>query len=261
MIMLFFSFLEMNIHRKLFQLNHGYLLLANIVLGFFYYQVVKFVSPSLAGIAFLIGMLPTAAVAPVITGYLNGRVDFVTISVLVTNCIMAMVIPFALPWLGIVTGNISTNELLLPILSLLFVPLAAAMIIRKFQPKWKPWLIDRKIISYYLFLGNVYVAISKATHFILNTPGIEIPLILSIGVICMVICLANFLIGRIFLLNTSSVTGSMALGRKNTMFGIWIGLEFMGPLAALGPMFYIIWQNIYTSFLLYQQNREKVNNS
>ena len=53
------------------------------------------------------------------------------------------------------------------------------------------------------------------------------------------------------------LAGSLALGRKNTMFGLWIALTFVNPMVALGPISYIIMQNAYNSYQIMMVERKE----
>ena len=48
---------------------------------------------------------------------------------------------------------------------------------------------------------------------------------------------------------------SMALGRKNTMFALWLALTFLEPVTALAPIFYILFQNLYNARQMWQVSR------
>ncbi|MCB9248354.1 MAG: hypothetical protein H6613_07315 [Ignavibacteriales bacterium] len=52
---------------------------------------------------------------------------------------------------------------------------------------------------------------------------------------------------------------AQSLGQKNNGFTLWIALTFISPLAVLGPVFYILSQNIYISWQLHR-NQKAVQN-
>ena len=58
----------------------------------------------------------------------------------------------------------------------------------------------------------------------------------------------TFKLGELLGPTDQKLAGSLALGRKNTMFGLWLALTFVSPLVALGPICYIIIQNTYNSY-------------
>ncbi|MGR9053311.1 MAG: hypothetical protein ACU84J_11740, partial [Gammaproteobacteria bacterium] len=74
-----------------------------------------------------------------------------------------------------------------------------------------------------------------------------------IGTISLCICLLNFSIGRYIGGQRFKREASQALGQKNTMFTTWLALEYFSPLVMTGPVFYLIFQNIYNSYLVGSQ--------
>ena len=251
MIMLFFAFLGMHVNRNLFRRSHVYLGIIFLILPLLYFGLIRIWDASLALIAYVMATTPTAAAAPVITDYLKGRVEFVTLSILITSGISAFAIPFFLPLLGQAQGDLQVLDILRPVMITLGIPLLLAFGVRRFSPLLKQQLLKVKDISFYLFLFNVYVAMSKATHFILHESGATMAEILGIAGVTLLVAAGSFFIGHHASQSRDRLEGSMSLGRKNTMFALWVALTFVGPLAALGPMFYIVWQNIYNSWQLY----------
>jgi hypothetical protein len=59
--------------------------------------------------------------------------------------------------------------------------------------------------------------------------------------------LTKFLVGSFIAPKGHTLEGSLALGRKNTMLAIWIALEYLNPLIVLGPMIYILAQNVFVA--------------
>jgi BASS family bile acid:Na+ symporter len=114
-------------------------------------------------------------------------------------------------------------------------------------------------IAFYLFLANVHIASARATRFIgheSDTPWAE--LLLIAGVIAL-LCLLQFQLGERMAHPSLRLESSLALGRKNTMFALWVALTFINPVVALGPIFQILWQNAYNSWQLYEvERRDKV---
>jgi len=74
--MLFVVFLQTRLTRDALQRSHGVLLAANFALGFVAWGVGWMISSrDLALAAFFCGITPTAIAAPVIVGFLDGRVS------------------------------------------------------------------------------------------------------------------------------------------------------------------------------------------
>ena len=258
MIMLFFAFLGMEVNRNLFRKSHLYLSGVFLVLPLCFYGLIRLYDPSLALIAYIVAAAPTAAAAPVITDYLKGRVEFVTLSILLTSAISALAIPLFLPLLGNTEMALNLWDILKPVIITLGVPFVLATGVRKFSPFIHQHLLRFKDISYYLFLSNVYIAMSKATHFILHESDAAVSEIVGIAGATLLVAVGCFSLGHLVSQNGDRLEGSMSLGRKNTMFTLWVALTFVGPLAALGPMSYIVWQNIYNSWQLYRIKAREV---
>ena len=95
--MLLLSFLQVRFSREVLRWDHLRIIGLNIALPFLAFALLSPLEPTVALSIFIIGIAPTAAVAPVIAGLLQVRVDLVTASVLLTSPVIALVLPFLLP--------------------------------------------------------------------------------------------------------------------------------------------------------------------
>ncbi|MEM7659260.1 MAG: hypothetical protein AAF399_24275 [Bacteroidota bacterium] len=256
MVMLFFAFLDIRIERSAILPTHGWIALANLGMAALFYFVLLPLGSDLAITGFITAIMPTAAAAPVLTSYLHGRVPFVTFSVILTTCLVGLVIPLVLPWIAGAGSNMSIGSILLPVLITILLPLLTAQAIRLWWGQLQQALLKVQIISYYLFLLNVYIAMSKASYFIQQEMTGSIAELSGILMVSALICGFNFGLGHLLGGPSNRTGGSMALGRKNTMFAVWVSLTYLSPLTALGPMGYIIWQNIWNSYQLMRQKKE-----
>lgn len=59
-------------------------------------------------------------------------------------------------------------------------------------------------------------------------------------------------VGRFFHATTEM---GQAMGQKNTAFAIWISSAWLNPLAAVGPGFYILWQNAFNSLEIWHHEK------
>jgi len=261
MVMLFFTFITVTFNPNLLRLDHFKVLAANIILPIVVFLLVRIWDVETAMALLVIGLAPTAAGAPVITTFLKGRVDHVTVSILLLSPAMALLIPFFLP-LVLSSGavEIQVLDVLIPVFTVVFVPLVLSFLIKKVMPLAVPYIAKASKVNFYLFLFNVFIASAKATDFIRNDEQANWVSILSIGIGVTVLGLILFQLGERLGAPDLKLENSMSLGRKNTMFALWLALTFVGPLAALGPMLYILFQNIYHSIAMYQlDQREKGN--
>ncbi len=252
MVLLLFAFLQMDIDFRTLSWKHIWISLVANGLACLGYFVLAGSQRELALVAYVTAITPTAAAGPVIMGFLGGRVAFVTFSVMVTSAIVAFTIPLSLPFLIEGELDISIIDILIPVVIVVFIPLLVAMFIRNTFPTLRNKLLYFHSWTYYLFVANVYIAMSKASHFIQHESHMAMWITFAIGGISLIICSLNIIIGYYIGKPHLAQEGSMALARKNTMFAIWLSLTFLSPVIALGPMFYIIWQNAYHSYLLYK---------
>jgi BASS family bile acid:Na+ symporter len=204
----------------------------------------------LALVAFIIAMAPTAAAAPVMTRFLQGRVDYVMSSVVVTNSFSALALPLVLPILS--PGDRAGINLvaLLNTLTVVLLPLAVAQLLQRFTPRLVNALSGFKGAGFYVWMAAIYLATAKATHFIEAESDSPWSLIVEIAAVALGLCILNFGLGRWLGGHDWGQEMGQSLGQKNTLFSIWVCLTFLTPAIALGPMFYIVFQNLYNSYLL-----------
>ncbi len=252
MAMLFFSFLEVRFSFKLVQRVHLLVVALNLSLPLLLFAILHPFNPQIALAVFAIAVAPTAAVAPVMAGFLRGNVSFVTAAVLLTSPTVALVLPFMLPLVVGRQADISIIQVALPIVSIIFLPLLASLALRWSWPGGASWLKQYSGYSFILFLFNVFVAAASAAQFAHEQGSSALSLFAGIGLAIALLCLLQFRIGEWIGRPGLQVEASLSLGRKNTMFGIWLALTFISPVAALGPMFYILYQNLYNSWQLYR---------
>ncbi len=258
MTMLFFAFLNIRFQPSMLRKAHLYLLAVNVIIPLVLYVIIKPFDHTMALLAFVLGICPTAAAAPVVGQFMRTDITFITTSVLLTNPFVAVIIPLILPSLLPVTTEISTMDVLLPVLMVVGIPLVLSFLIKNVSSAATDYLLRFKMISFYLFLLNVWIGSGKATHFILheNTHAIEV--ILSTAAVTAAICLIQFQTGMRLHLGNAPLASGLALGRKNTMFGLWLALTFIEPVVAMGPIFYILFQNLFNTYQIYLVEKKLV---
>jgi len=252
MIMLFFAFLDINIKRSVLKVSHLWILLANGLIAAGSYGVVYLFSPQLAPTAFITGIMPTAVAATVIIGFLRGETSYVVFAVLLTNVAVALLLPFILPFIIVTDTPVQTLDIVIPVFTVILLPLFIALISRRMFPVLVDKLIPFRPYTFYLFAANVYLATARASQFIRYDLESGWEIVGMIALLTFGIFVLNFLIGNWIGFPSQRYEGQQALGRKNTMFGIWVALTFIGPLAALGPVTYILFQNIFNSYQMWK---------
>ncbi|MEM0979327.1 MAG: hypothetical protein AAGH78_03540 [Cyanobacteria bacterium P01_H01_bin.58] len=209
-------------------------------------------SSDLALAAFMTAMAPTAAAAPVMTQLLKGRVDYVMSSVILTNCFAAITLPLVLPFISPNQDIHIDVAALLSTLMVVMLPLAIAQLLQCWVPQVVTILLPVKKAGFYIWMAAIYLAVAKATHFIEVESTATWNDIGAIALISLTICALNFGCGTWLGDRDWGQEMGQSLGQKNTLLSIWISLTFLTPAIALGPMFYIVFQNLYNAYLLAQ---------
>lgn len=254
--MLFITFLGIQIDRSIIQKNHFLVLALNVALPPVFFFLLQPFDDTVALATLVIGLAPTAAASPVVASFFKAKVETVTASVLVTSPGIALLLPFILPQLISVEQPIPVWEIMRPILQIVFIPLGLSLIAKQIAPSIIPFFKKYNKLPFALFLVNIYIASAKATNFISEEMQSSWMVLVWIALAVGGLCILNFLIGERLGPGGRSIEYSLALGRKNTMFSIWLSLTFLSPIVALGPMFYVLWQNAYNSWQLYERGGE-----
>jgi BASS family bile acid:Na+ symporter len=248
MVMLFFAFLGIRFNWRIFKRSHIIIAIANIVLPLIFYLVVLPFGQVLALTAFVCSIPPTAAAAPVLAQFMKTNVEYVTASVIATNPVVAFFIPLILPLLMPVDQPISFMEVLIPVFKVVGTPLLLASIVKRTSRIWSERILNFRMTAFYLFLFNVWIGCGNALHFLTSDVKVTNSFLGMILILTTIICILTFKLGEYLGPSDEKLAGSLALGRKNTMFGLWLAITFVSPMVALGPISYIIIQNAYNSY-------------
>ena len=252
MVMLFFAFLDIELKPRGFQKSVLWVLLANVAVAFLGYALLSHFDLMLALAAFMTAIAPTAIAAPVIIGFIQGEVEFVVASVLLTNLASALVIPLALPSLLGKVVQISVWEVLQPVLVVMFVPLLLTQLVSRLPEDAQKVIRKGKVTSFPIWLVNLFIISAKAADFLRNDNTNSTAMLGIIALVSLTICIVNFGVGALLGGRERWQEASQALGQKNLSFVVWIALTFINPLVAMGPTFYILYHHLYNSWLIYQ---------
>jgi len=203
---------------------------------------------ALAGL--LVAATPTATAAPVITGFLGGNVGFVSISLLGSNLLGAVFLPIVLSALAHPGQIPSTMGFAASTFALVFAPLALAMLARLAARRTDRRIPSTKHIGFALWLGALVLVGAKTSAFLRGASDVPWGQILSIAVGSFALCAGQFLVGRRLGGVEFGLEAGQSLGQKNTTLTLWLGLAACGPIAALGPAFYVLWHNLWNGFQL-----------
>lgn len=258
MIMLFFSFLKMNVAVSDLTINHFYVLIANISIPLlFYFILYESGNSQLAQIAFITGIAPTAIASPIIINLLNGKIEFTVISILITNFIIAFLLPFLIPIMLNGSSSITFSDVLVPVAQIFLIPVFISFILKKYFKKIKTNLEGFNKYVFYVLLLNINLGTAKASYYIRENLSFADSIIYKIALVSFLLCFIFFYLGKLLSPKNLAAEGSQSLGQKNNGFTVWVALSFISPLAVLGPVFYILFQNFYISWQLHKINKRQ----
>lgn len=251
MVMLFFAFLDINLKPRPSQKGVFWILLVNLSIAFVVYALLSPFDLQLALAGFLTAISPTAISSPVIVGFVEGDIEFIIASVILTNITVALVVSLALPALMDTAMQISVFDVLKSVAIVMFVPLLLSQAVKKLPAAGQKFLRKGKSLSMPLWLVALFIVSAKASDFLRNENTAPISTLGIIALISLVICVFNFGIGVWLGRPDHWRESGQALGQKNLSFTIWVALTFVNPIVAMGPIFYIIYHHIYNSWLIY----------
>ena len=166
--------------------------------------------------------------------------------------LVVVVLNLALPLVVGQQAEVEALTVAMPVISIIFLPLLASLALRWAWPAAATRIQRYSGYSFSLFLFNVFVAAASASHFARGEGSSALGLFFGIGLAVALLCLFQFRLGERIGRPGRMIDVGLSLGRKNTMFGIWLALTFISPVAALGPMYYILFQNLYNSWQMYR---------
>jgi BASS family bile acid:Na+ symporter len=257
MLMLFFAFLDIEFKPQLFQKSVIWILLANVAAAFIGYAVLLPLDLTLALAAFMTAIAPTAIAAPVIIGFIKGKIEYVVTAVILTNIASALIVPVALPFLIGAEVQISVWEVLQPVLIVMFTPLILARLVSYLPSNTQNTIRKGKTFSFPIWLVNLLIISANASNFLRNENTDSLSTLIIIALVSLVICIVNFGVGALLGGRSHWQEASQSLGQKNLSFVIWIALTFINPLVAMGPTFYILYHHLYNSWSIYQFEKRR----
>lgn len=253
MAMLFLVFLQVRLTPKAVRRSHVVLLFANVALGFGAWLLGWFVGGrEIALAAFFAGITPTAIAAPVIIHFLRGRVEYVVAAFLLTNIVIAALLPVILP---LILGR-PTPEAFLQVTRsvglVVFVPMAVAWSVRAIHAPAAEWPARLRNVSFGMWILAMFLITANASDFLRRNADTPHVVLAQIAGASLLVCAMNFGVGRLIGGREFGREASQALGQKNTTFTIYLALTYASPVVALGPTCYVIWHNLWNSWQLHR---------
>lgn len=255
--MLFLTFLGLRINRMKLDRRHLFMVLLNLAVGLGAFALLEAAGQGqLSQAAFFAGITPTATAAPVIIGFLNGNVEFVTTALLFDNAAMCALLPVTLPW---VTGQGGVEvywQVMQSVLIVMALPLAAALLVRRIYPGAFVWPRKLKDVSFGMWVAALVLIVAHASYDIRHNPEISHALLWQIGLVSLLLCGLNFALGYMIGGPDMRRECSQSLGQKNTTLTIVLAMTYANPIATLGPTFYVLWHNLWNAWQMYRTARK-----
>jgi BASS family bile acid:Na+ symporter len=253
--MLFVVFLQTRVTRDAFHRTHAILLAANLALGAAAWGLGYLVGGrDLALAAFFCGITPTATAAPVISGFLGGRVAFVVAAVMLSNLVIAALLPVILP---IVLGHPTPEafgQVTHSVATVMFAPLVLAWLVRRIYPPAAAWPKRLGNVTFGLWVTAIFLITANASEFFRTQSHLPRTLVAEVAAASLAVCAASFALGRLIGGREYPREASQSLGQKNTTFTIYLAMTYANPLVALGPTFYVLWHNLWNSWQLHRHH-------
>jgi len=182
-------------------------------------------------------------------------VDYVVAAFLLTNLGIAALMPLLLPFiLGEATPDVF-GRVLTSVVIVVFLPMAAALLLRWIHPDCTTWPAKLRNVSFGLWLSAMFLIMANASQFLRSQEGMPSSTLWQIGLGSILICALNFSLGRWIGGREFAREASQSLGQKNTAFTIYLAMTYASPLIALGPTFYVIWHNLWNSLQLHRARK------
>jgi BASS family bile acid:Na+ symporter len=202
----------------------------------------------------IIALCPPANAAPAMAKMLGGSATLALKIFLSGNLIACFSIPLIF---GYLTGaDASLSEIALKIFNsiqpIISIPLAFALGLRAFYPELADKAAKFQKYTMVVWTFSVFVILSKAS-FDIRAMGFwdlwnsgKLPWMAGIS---LALCLLLFWLGWFCERNRRPIEGSQSMGQKNTTLVIWISTLYAGPVVALAPTCYVVWQNLVLSWM------------
>ena len=255
--MLFLVFLQTSLSRQAIHRSHMVLLVANLAMGFAAWGLGWLVGGrEVALAAFFAGIAPTGTATPVVVSFLRGRVEYVIAAFLLTNLVIAALLPGLLP---LVLGR-ATPAAFVQVLGsvglVVFVPMGAAWLLRTVHARAVEWPQRLRNVSFGLWVLALFLVTANGSHFLRLQTDLPSGVLGKIALTTAAICAASFALGRVIGGREFPREASQSLGQKNTSFTIYLALTYANPLVALGPTCYVLWHNLWNSWQLHQSRHQ-----
>lgn len=201
----------------------------------------------------IICLCPPANAAPAMAKMLGGN-PVLALKIFLCGHLVAC---FSIPLIyGYLTGtDASFTEVALKIFNtiqpIITIPLALALGLRAFNEKLADKVAKFQKYTLFIWTFSVFVILAKASRDI-RAMGFSdlwnsgtLPML---AIVALVICVLQFALGW-FCDKNHPIESSQSMGQKNTTLVIWIASLYAGPVAAIAPTCYVVWQNLVLTYM------------
>lgn len=207
---------------------------------------------------FICFICPTAAAVVVVAEKLGGSIGSLTVFTIIANIVTMVIIPTFFPLVereADISFMMALLVLLRNVTVVLVIPLALALLSRKFLPRWVKWVNQYQNLGFYIWCVNLAIVTGMTLRNIAHST-VSGWVLWMLLITPLFVCLIQFALGKIVGRHwNDSISAGQALGQKNTIVGIWLTLTFLNPLAAVAPGAYVLWQNLVNGWQLWYKEK------
>lgn len=201
----------------------------------------------------IICLCPPANAAPAMAKVLGGN-PVLALKIFLSGNIIAC---FSIPLIyGYLTGaDASFTEVAMKIFNsiqpIISIPLAIALGLRAFYPELADKAVRFQKYTLLVWTISVFLILAKASYDIREMGFAELwnsGKLSMLALVALILCIVQFTVGW-FSDKKHPIESSQSMGQKNTTLVIWISSLYAGPVAAIAPTCYVIWQNLVLSWM------------
>lgn len=251
MLMLFFPSLKVKFEIKKKKLVYLLFTILSIwMFGLILYKISVFIfgDGDVSKSALIVLTSPIATAAALMAEIMGGDILFVLLLSVLTNILNVFAWPFLFE--SLYGQDIEMTQMLVRLLAIVLIPFILARLIDKFT-KYAKQLSKYSYISFYAWMFGIFINIAFSSNYVINQKPNLLELwkiLLIIPVICILNLVFGTFLGKILDLKKEI---SQSFVQRNTFIAVWLSNTFFNPLIAMGPIFYIICQNIYNTVQIY----------
>ena len=201
----------------------------------------------------IICLCPPANAAPAMAKVLGGN-PVLALKIFLSGNVIAC---FSIPLIyGYLTGaDASFAEVAMKIFNsiqpIISIPLAIALGLRAFYPELADKAVRFQKYTLLVWTISVFLILAKASYDIREMGFAELwnsGKLSMLALVALILCIVQFTVGW-FSDKKHPIESSQSMGQKNTTLVIWISSLYAGPVAAIAPTCYVIWQNLVLSWM------------